>query len=282
MSTAEKALVQNSHYGIQIDVNGSVNLAERYANPFLSVYDYTPRMISQLVDSQTALERMDAASGGAYLTDSITYDLTNINDGTTTTNVTESFQRNLNTLGGDPSLTGWQTLFGQFFDHGLDAIGKGGNKINGVGSKIYIPLDRSDPLYRAPDLTTGDPGNTKLYISRATVANPEAAGADGMFRTADDIQSPGADGLYNTADDISGLANPNYVNHTSPYIDQSQTYGSDDNVTNLLRKWVETAPGVYTPGMYLFDGNSLEKSWKRLNPDGTTSRIEKKIELKIR
>jgi hypothetical protein len=53
-----------------------------------------------------------------------------------------------------------------------------------------------------------------------------------MFRTADDIQSPGADGIYGTADDIKGVANPNYVNHTSPYIDQSQTYGSDDTTTN--------------------------------------------------
>jgi Ca2+-binding RTX toxin-like protein len=277
MTTAEKALVQNSNYGIQIDANGNVSLAERYANPFLSVYDYTPRMISQLVDSQAALERVNVASGGEYITDTITYDLTNINDPTKTSGVTESFQRNLNTLGGDPSLTGWQTLFGQFFDHGLDLLGKGGNKVNGVGAKIFIPLDVNDPLYRAPEPTTGDPGNTKLYISRATVANPEAAGADGMFRTADDIQSPGADGVYGTNpatgknDDISGLANPNYINHTSPYIDQSQTYGSDDNVTNLLRKWVETAPGVYTPGMYLFDGNTLEQSWKRLNPDGTTT-----------
>jgi Ca2+-binding RTX toxin-like protein len=255
-----------------------VSLAERYANPFLSVYDYTPRMISQLVDSQTALEGL---SGGAYLTDTITYDLTNINDGSKTS-VTERFQRNLNTLGGDPSLTGWQTLFGQFFDHGLDAIGKGGNKINGVSSKIYIPLDINDPLYRAPDPTTGDPGNTKLYISRATVANPEAAGADGMFRTADDIQSPGADGVYGTNpvtgknDDISGLANPNYVNHTSPYIDQSQTYGSDDSTTNLLREWVlDPVSGKYVPGMKLFDGNTLTNHWILQNPDGTYATYEK-------
>ena len=272
MTTVEKGLVQNSSYGIQIDTSGYVSLAERYANPFLSVYDYTPRMISQLVDSQAALERVNVASGGAYFTDTIAYHLTNIKD-ETKTSVTESIQRNLNTLGGDPSLTGWQTLFGQFFDHGLDLLGKGGNKVNGVGSKIYIPLDVNDPLYRAPNLATGDPGNTKLYISRATVANPEAAGADGMFRSADDIQSPGADGLYGTADDIGGPTNANYINHTSPYIDQSQSYGSDASTTNLLRKWVETAPGsgVYTPGMYLFDGNTLEKSWKRRNPDGTST-----------
>jgi len=289
LNDAQKLVAQgNANYGLIIDeATGNVNLANRYANPFLSVYDYTPRMISQLVDSQTALERMDAASGGAYLTDTITYDLTNINDGSKTYDVTESFQRNLNTLGGDPSLTGWQTLFGQFFDHGLDAIGKGGNKINGVGAKIYIPLDPSDPLYRAPGTNgVNDPGNTRLYISRATVDNPLAAGADGMFRTADDILSPGADGIYiddlNTpvneaADNVTGPTNPNYVNHTSPYIDQSQTYGSDDTTTNLLREWVKSGAktgsrvDIYKPGMYLFDGTTLANAWNRTNPDGTTT-----------
>ena len=280
LTVAEKTLVQDSNYGVTTDANGNVDLSQRYANPFLTVYDYTPRMISQLVDSQEALNRVNDATkstatpDGAYLTDNISYYLTDINTGITqATSTTETFQRNLNTLGGDPSLTGWNTLFGQFFDHGLDFIGKGGNTINGVGSKIYIPLATTDPLYRAPNTLPGDPGNTKLYISRATVDNPLAAGADGMFRTADDIQSPGADGVYGTGDDVVGLTNPTYINHVSPYIDQSQTYGSDDNVTNLLRKWVETTPGsgVYTPGMYLFDGQVLDQTWSRQNPDGSVT-----------
>jgi Ca2+-binding RTX toxin-like protein len=36
---------------------------------------------------------------------------------------------------------GWFTLFGQFFDHGLDLVAKGGN------GTIYIPLQQDDPLY---------------------------------------------------------------------------------------------------------------------------------------
>ena len=302
LTTAQKSIAQgNTNYAVVIDpATGSVNLSDRYANPFLSVYDYTPRMISQTVDSQAALKRLDAASKAAdpaagYFTDQGLYQVTDINDPTGRTKLIggynaagavsatgeyfkEDFQRNLNTLGGDPSLTGWQTLFGQFFDHGLDAIGKGGNKINGVGSKIYIPLDPSDPLYRAPGTNgANDPGNTKLYISRGTVENPEAAGADGLFGTADDIQSPGADGIYGTNpanginDDISGPTNPTYVNHTSPYIDQSQTYGSDDTTTSLLREWViNPLTGKYTPGARLFDGSTLANPWTRQNPDGTS------------
>ena len=287
MLRVEKALVQDSTYGVRVDNNGNVDLSQRYANPFLTVYDYTPRMISQLVDSNDALLRIEAAGGGV-ITDNATYRITDVATGQLVDGgrvFEENFSRNLNTLGGDPSLTGWNVLFGQFFDHGLDFIGKGGNTTlfpgadgvfgtaddRNVSAKVYIPLATDDPLYRAPGtFSAQDPGYTKLSISRANVANPEAAGLDGMFQTADDIASPGADGVYGTSDDIFGATNPNYVNHTSPYIDQSQTYGSDDNVTNMLREWVlDPATGKYVPSMYLLDGNTLEQSWNRQNPDGT-------------
>ena len=263
MTNAEKALVQDSTYGVLINpTTGKVDDSSRYANPFLTVYDYTPRMISQTVDSQEALTRMDLITPGT-ITDVQTYNMIDLRTNTTTA-VTESFRRNLNTLAGDPSLTGWSVLFGQFFDHGLDSIGKGGNTVNGVSAKVYIPLDPSDPMY--------DPthGVTKLSISRATVDNPQAAGPDGMFGTKDDITSPGPDNIYGTADDVIGPTNPNYVNHTSPYIDQSQTYGSDDTVTNLLRQWViDPNTGKYTPGMRLLDGTTLSQTYNRENPDGT-------------
>ena len=36
----------------------------------------------------------------------------------------------------------WFTFFGQFFDHGLDLVNKGGN------GTVFIPLQPDDPLYR--------------------------------------------------------------------------------------------------------------------------------------
>ena len=36
----------------------------------------------------------------------------------------------------------WMTLFGQFFDHGLDLVNKGGS------GTVFIPLLPDDPLYR--------------------------------------------------------------------------------------------------------------------------------------
>jgi Ca2+-binding RTX toxin-like protein len=307
LTLLEKALVQNSTWSQTIDLNGNVDNSQRYANPFLTVYDYTPRIISQTVDSAfettaaithveidlttgisttvvdkskslsaqdriEALVLADASPAGSghrntsTVTDTTTFTKLDANGSPVT--VTEKFQRNLASLSGDPSLSGWNVLFGQFFDHGLDSIGKGGNKINGKSSKIITPIGSNDP-YAAQ-------GVTQLSISRATVANPEQAGADGRFGTADDIVSPGVDGVYGNADDILGKANPEYDNHVSPYIDQSQTYGSDDNVTNLLRKWVlDPTTGKYVAGMELLDGYTLKNEWNRTSPiDGVVEKTK--------
>ena len=40
-----------------------------------------------------------------------------------------------------PGFNSWMTSFGQFFDHGLDLVIKGGN------GTVYIPLQVDDPLY---------------------------------------------------------------------------------------------------------------------------------------
>ena len=46
--------------------------------------------------------------------------------------------------------SGWMTLFGQFFDHGLDFIHKGGSE-----GYVMIPLLPDDPLYIPPTLADG-------------------------------------------------------------------------------------------------------------------------------
>lgn len=53
--------------------------------------------------------------------------------------------------------SGWMTLFGQFFDHGLDLVAKGGY------GTVYIPLQPDDPLYR--------PGSNSnfMVVTRSTL-----------------------------------------------------------------------------------------------------------------
>ncbi len=130
----------------------------------------------------------------------------------------------------------WFAIFGQFFDHGLDLIGKGGS------GTITIALDPTDPLYG----TIGPDGQpvTSIKVTRATVSGTDANG------------------------------DPSYDNYTSPFIDQSQTYGSVDQITQLLRKWVSTDNGAtYHAGIELFDGATLADAWERRWPDGTSTMV---------
>jgi hypothetical protein len=65
------------------------------------------------------------------------------------------------------SFNAWMTFFGQFFDHGLDLISKGGN------GTVYIPLQPDDPLY-VPG------GNSNfMVLTRSTVVE----GPDGNHET---------------------------------------------------------------------------------------------------
>lgn len=59
-------------------------------------------------------------------------------------------------IGLSPANTSWMTIFGQFFDHGLDLIPKGSQ------GTVYIPLKADDPLY-----VQGSPTNF-MALSRAT------------------------------------------------------------------------------------------------------------------
>jgi Ca2+-binding RTX toxin-like protein len=59
-------------------------------------------------------------------------------------------------VGLSPGFNSWMTIFGQFFDHGLDLVTKGNN------GTVYIPLQPDDPLY-VPGSTTNF-----MALTRAT------------------------------------------------------------------------------------------------------------------
>src|SRR5882672_4963516 len=128
----------------------------------------------------------------------------------------------------------WFTFFGQFFDHSLDLVTKGGNGI------VFVPLNADDPL---------------------------VAGTDGIFGTADDlapelrfmvetratvVHGPGADGVLGTADDTVGNENT-----TTPFVDQNQTYTSHPSHQVFLRAYELGADGQpHTTGK-LIENRSL-------------------------
>ncbi|RHW18361.1 hypothetical protein D1610_07835 [Sphingomonas gilva] len=104
------------------------------------------------------------------------------------------------------SFNSWFTLFGQFFDHGLDLVAKGGS------GTVFIPLQPDDPLY-----VEGSHTNF-MVLTRATV-------------------SAGEDGIMGTADDVGP------VNNTTSFVDQNQTYASHSSHQVFLRQYMVNADG---------------------------------------
>ncbi len=100
------------------------------------------------------------------------------------------------------------TFFGQFFDHGLDLVDKGGN------GTLVVPLRVDDPLRRRDDF---NPRTPYLMLTRAT-------------------RLPGPDGILGTSDDQQN-------NETTPYVDQNQTYTSHPSHQFFLREY-ELVAGV--------------------------------------
>ncbi|CAB4802807.1 unannotated protein [freshwater metagenome] len=178
-----------------------------YANGSNDVTDPQPRIISTLISDQStnnpaAIAAATETAGILYGTGPLSETAINAQTGVPATvlqipNVTPDF----NVSAGYNS---WFTLFGQFFDHGLDLIPK-------AGASVLIPLQEDDLLY-VPS------GNTNfMVLTRGTDATGEAS------------------------------------NITTPYVDQSQTYGSHQSSNFFLREYT-FAP---TTGVPTFTGHLL-------------------------
>ncbi len=115
----------------------------------------------------------------------------------------------------------WMTFFGQFFDHGLDLVTKGGS------GTVFVPLQPDDPLYVA-----GSPTNF-MVLTRAT-------------------NQPGADGILGTADDIH-----EHQNTTTSFVDQNQTYSSHPSHQVFLRAYAFNAAGDPVATGKLITGRDL-------------------------
>ena len=122
----------------------------------------------------------------------------------------------------------WMTLFGQFFDHGLDLVGKGGS------GAVFIPLQPDDPLYDAASPTNF------MVLTRAT-------------------NQPGPDGVLGTADDVR-----EHNNSTSPFVDQNQTYTSHPSHQVFMRAYEATANGPVSTGALLEGANGGMATWADL------------------
>jgi Ca2+-binding RTX toxin-like protein len=113
-------------------------------------------------------------------------------------------------VGLSPSFNSWMTIFGQFFDHGLDLVTKGNN------GTVYVPLSADDPLI---------------------------AGEDGVFGTADDLPEHLRFMALTRATPTIVNGTPQHENTTTSFIDQNQTYTSHSSHQVFLREYAKVDLG---------------------------------------
>jgi Ca2+-binding RTX toxin-like protein len=141
-------------------------------------------------------------------------------------------------VGLSASFNSWFTLFGQFFDHGLDLVNKGGS------GTVFIPLQPDDPLY-----VEGSSTNF-MVLTRASV-------------------SPGADGIMGTADDVRP------VNTTTAFVDQNQTYTSHSSHQVFLRQYTLNGDGQpVATGKLIEGGNGGMATWGEVKAQALMLGIE--------
>ena len=169
------------------------------------VVDSQPRVISNLIVDQTAGNPAAVAAAGRN-DNAVEVD----HDSDVTTPALFEMPNVAPDAGLSAPYNSWFTFFGQFFDHGLDLVNKGGS------GTVFMPLQPDDPLYVA-----GSPTNF-MVLSRAT----NRPGPDGVVG---DNPATAAD---ESIDDIH-----EHTNQTSPFVDQNQTYTSHPSHQVFLREY---------------------------------------------
>ena len=184
------------------------------------VVDAEPRIISNLIADQSvsnpaaveAAATANAALGAGYAANPLNQ---GGNGSLYINNVTPD-------AGLSAPFNTWMTLFGQFFDHGLDLVTKG------ASGTVFIPLQPDDPLYNPASPTNF------MVLTRAT-------------------NLPGSDGVLGTADDIH-----EGTNTITPFVDQSQTYASHPSHQVFLRDYARGIDGRWHTTGRLLEGHHLD------------------------
>ena len=211
---------------VTMDLNGpapdvqAIGSATDYLQTSGFVFDTQPRLASNLVVDQSPNNpaAVAAAGPGAVPAASNSFFIPNVAPDT----------------GLSAPYNSWFTLFGQFFDHGLDLVKKGGS------GTVVMHLDADDPLR-----TVGPDGNPLTPDQVIPGVNDFMM----LSRTSVVATHPGVDGVMGTRDDVRDS-----VNQTTPLIDQNQTYTSHPSHQVFLREYINNTAGRPVSTGNLIDG----------------------------
>ncbi|MEO6200853.1 MAG: peroxidase family protein, partial [Cryobacterium sp.] len=211
--------------------------ATSYAQKTGNVFDSEPRMISNLIVDQTSTNPAAIQAAGFPVRTQgnvgvvpCTTDPTDTTPGIPTGCVPSHetlFIPNVTTdVGLSPPYNSMFTLFGQFFDHGIDQTVKG-------GGTVFVPLKDDDPLVAGPDhvFGNGDDLDPRLRFMVLTRGQNQP-GPDGVLGDNPDTA------VDESLDDVQDA-----MNTDSPWVDQSQTYTSHASHQVFVRKYVDNSAG---------------------------------------
>ncbi|OYU11078.1 MAG: hypothetical protein CFE38_13950 [Comamonadaceae bacterium PBBC1] len=296
----------------------------------VNLWDSTPRIISNIVANQSS-----AALAAIGYTTQEQQRLAVLDDPMTTPGGRVSpLTGNMNPL----PYSGFMTMFGQFFDHGLDFVHKGSDGV------VMVPLMPGDPLYDPASQTnfmmasrtntihvqigeettntllgllgisetTGTPGSQTAVTGTAVLGN-SFSGVLMINNTAIELAAnttqQGLLDAINAKSSTTGIvaslsgsgnlvltppAGKESINTISPFIDLSQSYGSDPSKTAFVREydtarnvtgrlvsgngdvgaegmstWLAIKVNAARLGIILHDVNVTDTPMVRLNADGS-------------
>ena len=200
--------------------------ATSYAQKTGFVADSEPRLVSNLIVDQTAANpaafaaaQNPCGAGGFVCSGSSTPDP--VTGSLFIPNITPDF-------GLSAPFNLMFTFFGQFFDHGLDLVTKG-------GGTVIMPLRPDDPLIAGPDKIFGTADDLPVEQRFMVMTRGQ--------------NQPGPDGILGTGDDIQEA-----MNTTTPWVDQNQTYTSHPAHQVFLREYALNALGKPVQTGKMLDG----------------------------
>ncbi|WP_457974871.1 peroxidase family protein [Arthrobacter sp. D1-17] len=233
-----------------------------YAQKKGDVYDSQPRVISNLIADQTSTNPAAVSAAGNPVRsqnnegvvpcktdpDPLAEPPVAADPADCVPSYSTLFIPNITTdVGLSPPYNSLFTLFGQFFDHGIDQTVKG-------GGSVYVPLKADDPLIAGPNHKFDDDPATTTVEGVDNPATRDVVEGDDLpvhmrfMALTRGLNQPGADGILGddpkTADvDESKDDVQDALNTDSPWVDQSQTYASHPSHQVFLREYVKDATG---------------------------------------
>ena len=222
-----------------------------YAQTSGSVVDSEPRVISNLIADQTSTNPAAVAAAGFPVrtqgdagvvpctVDPSTADPNGTPDNCVPSNKTLFIPNVTTDFGLSSPYNSLFTIFGQFFDHGIDKITNGGS------GTVFVPLKADDPLrVNGPD---GDP------------STPDQVPASQAFM----VLTRGT-----TITDANGQRNS--PNTDTPYVDLSQTYSSHASHQIFLREYDSTTGVPLSTGRILSSADGGLATWAMIKKQAAT------------